>query len=284
MVILYNLNDFSTILKTINNYPVESDILDNINKLLQDIEVQDVKLNYKNKKYNNYLLGIKNFQKTEIKTNEIHNKIINILNKLTDNSYQEQKKHLFNLLQDENIIDINNYFYTLYENLVKNIKCNKNFIDLYVKLYKELESSYIYFTNIIENLCIMVEEKIINMKKIDFNNYDDLCEFNKKNDENKNVLIFLLKISKNNEKQNKSIEIIFSKVLTTFINNLLIFEEKNYNEILIEYIYIFLINSENLYDLYKLKIDEISNYKINNYKGLSNKIIFKIMDLIDYYN
>lgn len=284
MVILYNLNDFSTILKTINNYPVDSVILDNINKLLEDIEIQDVKFNYKNKKYNNYLSGIRNFQKTEIKTNEIDNKIINILNKLTDSSYEEQKKHLFNLLQDKNIIDINNYFYTLYENLLKNIKCNKNFIDLYVKLYKELESSYIYFTYIIENICNIVEEKIINVKKIDFNNYDDLCEFNKKNDENKNILIFLLKISKNNEKQSKSIENIFSKILTNFINNLLIFEEKNYNEILIEYIYIFLINSENLYHLFKLKIHEISSYKINNYKGLSNKIIFKIMDIIDYYN
>ena len=60
-------------------------------------------------------------------------------------------------------------------------------------------------------------------------------------------------------------------------------EEKENNEDLTELLFIIMTNIDDLDDKYKKKLIEISKYKVKNYSGLSNKIIFKLMDILDKY-
>ena len=60
-------------------------------------------------------------------------------------------------------------------------------------------------------------------------------------------------------------------------------EEKENNEDLTELLFIIITNINEIGHKYKDKIIELSNYKVKNYSGLSNKIIFKLMDILDKY-
>ena len=117
----------------------------------------------------------------------------------------------------------------------------------------------------------------------DKNNYNNLCNHNKNNDQKKSILLFFLNIFKNDRDNFNILTNILDKILEKFEKNIIKIEEKENNEDLTELLFIIMTNIDELDDKYKKKIIEISNYKVKNYSGLSNKIIFKLMDILDKY-
>ena len=93
-----------------------------------------------------------------------------------------------------------------------------------------------------------------------------------------------LLVFKNDKKNFNILTKILDAILEKFEKNIIKIEEKENNEHLTELLFIIMTNINNLDDKYKKKIIEISNYKVKIYQGLSNKIIFKLMDILDKYN
>ena len=118
----------------------------------------------------------------------------------------------------------------------------------------------------------------------DMNNYNNLCNHNKNNDQKKSILLFFVNIFKNDRENFNILTKILDEILEKFEENITKIQEKESNEDLTELLFIIITNIDKLDDKYKKKLIEISNYKVKNYSGLSNKIIFKLMDILDKYN
>ena len=230
--------------------------------------------------------SIRNFQKTMIVKNSLDFDIRNILNKITENNYIIQKNEIISILN--NIVKDENYekkLINIYNIIKENIKNNIFFSIIYSKLCKDLfEVSEFFLEKIIEDSSKLGEYLLLSNDNNNKKDYNNLCNYNKKNDEKKSILLFFVNVLKS-DKNNLNILIkILDEILDKFEKNIINIEEKENNEELIELLFIIITNMDNIEDKYKNKIIELSNYKVNNYPGLSNKIIFKLMDILDKYN
>ena len=116
------------------------------------------------------------------------------------------------------------------------------------------------------------------------NNYNILCSHNRNNDQKKSILLFFVNIFKNDEKNFNILINILDNILYALENNIKLENEKSNNEDLTELIFILFTNIDNLDNKYQEKIRKLTQYKVKTYLGLSNKIIFKLMDILDKYN
>lgn len=285
----YTNNDFNIILKNMVIEKIDDDLKNKIDNLSRYIVIDDKDKNnyYRNKKnYNNLQWqSIRNFQKTKIVKNDLDFDIRNILNKITDNNYDSQKNELINIIdnisKDDNYEKNLNNIYNIITDIIKN---NIYFSFIFAKLCRDLFNVNNFFLEKVvqdgkelSNYLLLIE----NSK--DKNNYNNLCNHNKNNDQKKSILLFFVNIFKNDTENFNILIEILDKILENFEENIKKLEEKENNEDLIELLFIIMTNTDELDYKYKKKLIEISNYKIKNYSGLSNKIIFKIMDILDKY-
>jgi hypothetical protein len=293
----YTINDFNNILKNMVIKKIDDEIKNKIDNLSQHIVIDDKDKDkdreknnyYRNKKnYNNLQWqSIRNFQKTKIVKNYLDFDIRNILNKITDNNYDTQKNELINIIdnisKDDNYEKNLNNIYNIIKDIIKN---NIYFSVVYARLCRDLINvNNFFFDKIVEDGNKVVEYLLfIDNNDIEGkNNYNILCSHNKNNDRKKSILLFFVNIFKNDKENFNIITNILDKILEKFEKNIIEIEEKDHNEDLTELLFIIMTNIDDLDDKYKKKIIEISNYKVKNYSGLSNKIIFKLMDILDKY-
>jgi len=120
-----------------------------------------------------------------------------------------------------------------------------------------------------------------NIDNYNIDNYNDLCKYNKKIDERKALLSFFVNLFKNDNDNIKIISNVLEKLLNNFQENINNENKKINNEEITDLIYIITTNIEigNYID----KLKEITEYSPKKYSGITNKIIFKFMDIIDNY-
>jgi len=288
----YTIQDFNIILNSMIIEKIDDDIKNKIDNLSQHLVIDDKDKDknnyYRNKKnYNNNLQwqSIRNFQKTKIVKNDLDFDIRNILNKITDNNYDTQKSELINIIdnisKDDNYEKNLNNIYNIITDIIKN---NIYFSIIYAKLCRDLfDINNFFLEKVIEdgkqlsNYLLLIE----NYK--DKNNYNNLCNHNKNNDQKKSILLFFVNIFKNDINNFNILTKILDDIMENFEENIIKIEEKENNEDLTELLFIIMTNIDDLDDKYKKKLIEISKYKVKNYSGLSNKIIFKLMDILDKY-
>tara|TARA_Y100000389_G_scaffold171984_1_gene180055 strand:+ start:14660 stop:15547 length:888 start_codon:yes stop_codon:yes gene_type:complete len=288
----YRIEDFNIILKNMIFERLDDDVKNTIDNLCQQVIIDDKdkdKSNYyRNKKsYNNNLQwqSIRNFQKTKIVKNDVDFDIRNILNKITDKNYDSQKDELINRIdkinKDDNYDKNLNNIYNIIKDIIKN---NIYFSIIYAKLCRDLfHVNKFFLEKVIEDGKQLSKDLLLIENNKDKNNYNNLCNHNKNNDQKKSILLFFLNIFKNDRDNFNILTNILDKILEKFEKNIIKIEEKENNEDLTELLFIIMTNIDELDDKYKKKIIEISNYKVKNYSGLSNKIIFKLMDILDKY-
>lgn len=291
----YTIEDFNIILKNMIIEKLDDDLKNKIDNLCQQLIIDDKDKDrdknnyYRNKKnYNNNLQwqSIRNFQKTKIVKNDVDFDIRNILNKITDNNYDTQKNELINMINnisnDDNYEKKLNNIYNIITDIIKN---NIYFSMIYAKLCRDLfDINNFFLEKVIEDGKQLSNYLLLIENNKDKNNYNNLCNHNKNNDQKKSILLFFLNIFKNDRENFNILTKILDEILEKFEENIIKLEEKENNEDLIELLFIIMTNIDKLDDKYKKKLIEISNYKVKNYSGLSNKIIFKLMDIIDKYN
>jgi hypothetical protein len=217
-----------------------------------------------------------------------------LLNKMTDKNYIDIRNKMVDLIDKLIQENINSEDMMRLSAIIFEIASNNRFYSkIYADLYSELLTNYDMMKSTFENNLNVFTSLFDIIEYVDPKvNYDKFCEINKTNEKRKSLAAFYLNLMYNN---------IISKItIMTITRNLLqqmytfIFEEDKKNEVdeLTETIAI--LYKKELYendegDDYILiegftiteVIEKIANSKVKDFKSLSNKSLFKFMDLID---
>jgi len=251
---------------------------------------------------NDNWFGDRNFKTTKIETKEGIDKKIGeiriILNKISSKNYESQT---------EKIIHIITEFYTLNDNhegeefkghlskITKYIfdiaSSNKFFSELYAELYKTLINTFVIFNDFLNEFLDTFTKTIDNIHYEDPNkDYDKFCEYTKHNDTRRATCLFIVNLTKKT--------CIVPSVLLHIIHHFLqhsimyIYEPNRMNEVeeITENVFILVSQSHKLLcdhnkDDWNEKIMQniykISQMKLKEHPSISNRTIFKYMDILD---
>ena len=284
----YNLNDFERI-QTHNDIPelniTSIKLINAISKKVGAPSYRKTPVFRKKKqdpKYNNA-----NFIKTtfavKIDENQINkDKIRELLNKITNNNYDELSEEIINSLQHfiytQNDMILMDFGKSIFE--ISSI--NKFWVKLYAKLFNKLISTFPRM----KNICINEYTNLLNIfDEFEFGDekdYDNFCRINKNNEKRRSLLSFYTELYKYEILNNEDIKILINKLFDIFKKNngnKQIIEEvfENINIILNE------IGSELMNEPVGHFIEQslISFYKMLNKNKSSKKIVFKLLDIFE---
>ena len=228
----YTIDEFNIILRDMVFENINEDVKKKIENLCNHIVIDDKekdknnyhrnKKNYNNNNNNNnnnfQWHSMRNFQTTKIVKNDFDFDIKNILNKITDNNYDIQKNKLIciinNISKDENYEKILGNIYNIISDIIKN---NIYFSIIYAKLCKDLfEVNKFFFDKVIEDGIKLSDYLLMVVHNKDKDNYNNLCDYNKNNDQKKSILLFFVNVFKN-DKENFY---ILKKTLDIILKNL----------------------------------------------------------------
>ena len=248
---------------------------------------------------NNDWETLKTFQTTKIEQkNGINAQIDNIrtcLNKLTDKNYIDIRNKIFDIIDQIISENVTNDEMLLVSTTIFDIaSTNRFYSKIYAELYSDLASKYEIMKETFEesldkfmglfNIIEYVDPKV---------NYDRFCEINKINEKRKSLGTFFLNLMTNGIISKEKIISITRNLLVqiyTFIS-----EENKKNEVdeLTENVALLyrkeLYNNKNdksnleLIDGFTINqmIEKMANSKVKDYVSLTNKSVFRFMDLID---
>lgn len=166
---------------------------------------------------------------------------------------------------------------------------NKFYSEIYAGIYSKIMLQYPIFYNFLYSH--FTDNFLVSFEKIKYINsnddYDAFCLYNKENDNRKANTMFFIQLMKLGVFEKSSIIKCIQQLLEQVFCG--IKEEGRINEIeeITENIYIFMKNtadelsSEQEWDDIMEKIQELSQMKHNLYPSISNRAIFKYMDITD---
>jgi len=217
------------------------------------------------------------------------------------------RSHL-NKMSDKNYIDVKNKIVDIIENMMKEIidndeitklgtiifeiaSTNRFYSKMYADLYSDLINKFQIMEEIFQNNFKNFMDLFENIEYVEPNvDYNKFCKINKDNEKRKSLAAFFVNLMNNN--------IISKDKIITIIRNLMtkiyvyINQDNKKNEVdeITENIAILykkeLFNGEVEYELIDGMaiteiIEKLAHSKSKNYLSLSNKSIFKFMDLIE---
>ena len=240
---------------------------------------------------------LRNFQTTKIEESVGLDGQIDLvrglLNKLTDKNYIDMRNKIIELIDklvDENITIEN--MTRLSSTIFEIASTNRFYSKLYAELYSDLSTKYemmkfTFETKLTEFTGLFTTIEYVDAKV----NYDKFCEINKINEKRKSLAAFYLNLMHNGIIPRKTIIMITRNLLADVYNFMLVEDKKNEVDELTETIAILykkelytednndypLIDGFTITDLIK----KFANSKVKDYKSMTNKTLFKFMDLID---
>jgi hypothetical protein len=304
--IIYTFEDIENIINNGIDYKLNKNILDQI-QLISDkvgapeyiktpqFDKREKKKNRDNKRVilNDDWEDIRNFEITERKKNEgidlTIDSVRKILNKITEKTYDNLYPNLIQSLdeledKDFNTEDIDK----LADSIFVILSQTKFYGKMYSQLFKSLKEKYLFLEKILDirlnNFKNVIDSIVYINPNIDYDNY---CKNNKINEKiNSEAIFYVNLLNINDIPIENTIDII-----NYLINkSLKLLDEDDKTEIIQELGEIYgnmiiqgkenLVKYENWQQIYD-KIKLISSYKIKDYKSLSNKFIFKNMDILD---
>lgn len=233
--------------------------------------------------------ALRNFKETKFTKKEgIDAEIGDIktnLNKLTDktfdNIYQNIKSIIEKNKETENLEIIGKCIFQVGSS-------NKFWSKLYAKLYCNLIDDYEFMKDICYKNFVSFKEILLNIRYVDPKlDYDLFCTINKENEERKGLSKFLA-ICANYKiiSIQNMVDIVYGlfNYIEINLNNI---ENKNQIEEIVENLYILINNlstvkeDKTLYSDLKKRVKYFTDLDISNYTALSNKIIFKFIDILE---
>ena len=212
-----------------------------------------------------------------------------------------------NKLSDKNYIDIRNKIIDIIDNLVsESIDCeemsrvssiifdiastNRFYSKIYADLYSDLSTKYDIMKNTFENNFKKFTDLFNTIEYIDPKvNYDKFCEINKVNEKRKALASFYLNLMHNGIIDKNQIIVITRNLLEQIYKFISQDDKKNEVDELAETVAILykkdIYTKDNHIKIEGFTISEviekIANSKVKDFKSLTNKTLFKFMDLID---
>uniref|UniRef100_A0A6C0AR85 MIF4G domain-containing protein n=1 Tax=viral metagenome TaxID=1070528 RepID=A0A6C0AR85_9ZZZZ len=242
--------------------------------------------------------AIRNFQPTKIEEKAGLDADIDAiranLNKLTDKNYIDIVNKIFDIIDrliSENITIDN--MARLSATLFDIASTNRYYSKVYADLYSELSSKYPTMKDTFEKNLENFTELFNIIEYVDPKvNYDKFCEINKINEKRKALAAFYLNLMSNSMITQGKIMNITRNLLSQLYTFISQDNKKNEVDELTETVVILykkeLYNNDDGDDYLSIEgytisevIDKIANSKVKDYKSLTNKSLFKFMDLID---
>jgi hypothetical protein len=238
------------------------------------------------------------FKTTEIEKKEgldkVYTDIKGCLNKLSEKNYNTIKESLFEHIDnvfahpDGNDDDK----YSKIVTLIFDIACiNKTFSEIYSTLYSELIDKLPAFKEYIVSLkseYLSGFDKIISVDpEVD---YSKFCDVTKENDKRKSKSIFFTNLMKNDLMSEDEIIDILIWLKDKIVSATDVEGETFYVEELIEVLFVYIKSIyDELYECSRFEtivahIEQYAVYKAKEHLGLSSRIIFKYMDMLDIVN
>jgi len=299
-----------------NDYKLSEKVIDIINSLTEKVGDPDYiktpqfeKLN-KNEKdervekyYNKFKKKldadewniIRNFETTDFKKKEGMDQYIDIirkyLNKMTDKTFLTSQEKIIETLdlicQIATIDELTGISDTVFNIVSSNIF----YSEMYASLYKDLFTKYEFFKLRLDNNFVNYKEVIQNIKYVDSNNdYDEFCKNNKLNENNRALLLFYVNLMKKDIINKENIMGMIIYIYEIYFELMEQDNKKGEIEELSELLYILIKNSyeklnecddwNNIYS----NIEFISKLKIKDKLSITNKAIFKHMDILDEFS
>ena len=296
---MYTIEDFKKNYVDVNL--INPNVINTLSTLIKELNFKDVlhvkKENFLSdsykKKGNNDIENwdmIRNFQKTQItKKTGIENDIQKIrkqLNILSEKNFDKINKEVISIIHEIHN-NSNEIFDSFSHQIYKLFSSNLLYSGLYSNIYINIIKDFNNFKLIVQNEFSNLDKLFDNIEYCSPDiNYDIFCENNKNNEKRRAFCYFLTNLIEYCELDKNILVIKLNILYDILITNLNIENKKNHVDEMSELIYILTSNSikiiegENLITLIE-KIKMISTLKINDFKSLTNKCLFKNMDLLD---
>ncbi|MEX0598452.1 MAG: hypothetical protein WD512_18365, partial [Candidatus Paceibacterota bacterium] len=234
---------------------------------------------------------IRKFQTTDLKKSEgiqaSIDEIRKFLNKITEKTYDKMFPQICSEIDKivgcsiEDMSKIGESIFTIASG-------NTFYSNMYAKMYKELMEKYPVMKTIFSenfkqfsNLFTMIEYCSPN------EDYDKFCENNKKNNNRRALGMFYINLMKEGVIKNDDMIDIIKNVQVSFLEKISEPGNRDIADELSENLYIFITKShshledEDDWDDIITKVEEIANYKTSDYPSITNKAVFKHMDIVD---
>lgn len=296
----YQLEQILTIEHEEKILELKQDVIDKINAISTRVGAPTYSKTpvFKKKRKDNFVSNkdweaLRNFKETKFDKKEgIELEIVNIktnLNKLTDTSYDKIMENIIEIIdnnkENENLEKIG-------ESIFQIGSANKFWSKLYARMYHDLINKFPVMNEICKKNFNTFKEILLNIRYVDpKDDYDLFCNINKENEERKGLSKFLaICTNKKIIPTEDMMEIVYG--LFNYIEiNLNDVNYKNQIEEIVENLYILITNllpsiksDKNMFDDLQKRIQYFTELKVSEYEALSNKIIFKFIDIIEDFN
>tara|TARA_B100000508_G_C11412442_1_gene253976 strand:+ start:27 stop:1004 length:978 start_codon:yes stop_codon:yes gene_type:complete len=216
------------------------------------------------------------------------------INKIADKNYEAQKIIIMEILRENILVWNSDELKTVGELIIEVSSANRFYSKLYCDLIGEIIKTYDFITPLLENFKKEVNESYENLSIDEFSasdDYNELCKKNNKNESRKAKGLFLVNLMLEEFLDVEFITNLIINLQNKLINGIDDSDNNEMNEEISEIVFILLENSytflkqEDNTEWEKIlkNIENICEMKNNN-KGLSNKTIFKQMDILDIVN
>jgi hypothetical protein len=214
-----------------------------------------------------------------------------LLNKLTDKNYDDNSSKIIeeiDKIESSKNDDMMRVGTIIFEIASANRFYSKMYADLYTTLIKKYETMKMVFEKSFNEFMELFNV----IEYVDPNvNYDKFCKINKDNEKRKALSSFFINLTHNNIIPRESIVAITRNLLSQVFNYINIENKKNEVDEMTENIAILydkeifetdnyeyeLIHNNRIYDIIYI----LAHSKAKDYKSLTNKTIFKFMDMIE---
>ena len=216
------------------------------------------------------------------------------LNKMTDKNYIDMRNKIIEIIDNlvqENIStdDMAQFSSTIFDIA----STNRFYSKIYADLYSDLSTKYEIMKTTFEMNLEKFTDLFNTIEYVDPNvNYDKFCEINKVNEKRKSLASFYLNLMSNGIISEKQIMRITRNLLAQIYTFISVDDKKNEVDELTETVAI--LYKKELYahddgdDYEQIEgysigevVEKIAKSKVKDFKSLTNKTLFKFMDLID---
>ena len=241
--------------------------------------------------------ALRNFQTTKIEEKvdvEAQLDIIrSFLNKITEKNYIDTRNKIIEIINQIVTNEPDTNLHTIGIIIFEIASTNRFYSKIYADLYSDLIKKYEIMKNIFENNLNNFMDLFDVIEYVDPSiDYDKFCKINKVNEKRKALSMFFTNLMLNNVITQKTIINIVQKLLTLIINYIKEDNKKNEVDEITENIAILYKKEyfENISECNNKFIDNmnindivcmLANSKTKDYTSLTNKTIFKFMDMIE---
>ena len=216
------------------------------------------------------------------------------LNKLSDKNYIDIRNKIVEVIDQlfvenittEDLLRVGNFIF-------ENASANRFHSKMYADLYSDLISNYEIMNSVFQENLDKFATLFNTIECVDSSeDYDKFCEVNKVNEKRRSLAAFYINLMNNGMIPKEKIIIITRNLMAQIYDFISIDNKKNQVDELTENV--FILYKKELYDndkgvSYELIsgftimeiIEKIAHSKVKDYKSLTNKTLFKFMDMIE---